>query len=173
MEPGVGGETRRGRSGQQAPASRQQAVTHPVRAGSGARGRRGLAAGSAGDPAGGRLPPGALAPPPGNTLPAAFAPRLRADAHCRLLGVVVFWFFLLLSEQVRGEEPLAGRGPEGSVLHPQAVFGELFQNFGQNGSRGWNEVYEEGVVIPPAEIAGSLSWRQGSLDPFLPPSFRR
>lgn len=106
-----------------------------MRSGSGARGRRGLAAGSAGDPAGGQLPPGALAPPPGNTLPAAPALRLRADAHGGLLGVVVF-FFLLLSEQVKGEEPLAGRGPEAGVLHPQALFGQLFWNFGLNGSWG-------------------------------------
>lgn len=49
----------------------------------------GLAAGRAG-PSGSRLPPGALATPPGNTLPAASALRLRTR-HWRegMLGVVV------------------------------------------------------------------------------------
>lgn len=122
MEPGVGGETRRGRSGQQAPASRRQAVTHPVRAGSGARGWRGLAAGSAGDPAGGRLPPGALAPPPGNTLPAAFAPRLRADAHCRLLGVVVFCFFFAAQRAGPGGGAARWEGARGQCAPPAGRF---------------------------------------------------
>lgn len=123
MEPGVGGGTRRDRSGQQAPASSRQAVTHPVRSGSGARGRRGLAAGSAGDPAGSRLPPGALAPPPGNTLPAAPAPRLRADAHCGLLGAVVFFFFFSAAQRAGpGRGAARWEGARGQCAPPAGRF---------------------------------------------------